>query len=255
MAMPMMISSNPPSLLESFELRAPITFQAFPGLTVHLLSLRVAEGRRGELLHRLSEAERQRAATFSHMGRRTAFIASRALLREAMSEATGGVVPAAAWSFEAGALGKPIVSGPAGLNLRFSLSYTETMVAIAVSQKFELGVDIETVASDSEVPWHVLTSAERRALHGLPPAERFLEFLRLWTIKEAYTKYLGTGASVDFRKVEVSLDAEAATAHAETAVRVPEPMVRQQVITLGTEQIVLSVAAARAETKTRRTGV
>ena len=80
----------------------------------------------------------------------------------------------------AGQRAAAISSSPAGIGMQFSVSYTTTLIAIAVSQKFEIGVDIEAVpATLAEVPWQVLTPAERHYLRTLPEAYREPLTLRL----------------------------------------------------------------------------
>jgi len=156
------------------------------------------------------------------------------------------VVPVSAWQFGLGSHGKPFVATPQGAGLRFSLSYTATLIAIAISPKFELGVDIELVPGTiSEVPWQVLTQAERQFIRTLPEAEQFTEFLNIWTIKEAYTKYLGVGASLDFRKVQVSTEENLESARTEAETRLPDPTVKQRTLEVGWQTIVLAVAGGK----------
>lgn len=236
------------SFLAAFEARNPVTFTAMPDVAVYLFSVEKCLGRIAELAELLSEAEIARAQEITHSNRRSAYVASRALLRATLTEIGGGVVPPAAWEFAPGAHGKPHVSAPQGAGMHFSLSYTTTLIAIAASRRLELGVDIETVPSTmSEVPWQVLTAAERQFIRTLPVSEQFAEFLNIWTLKEAYTKYLGVGASLDFRKVEVTTTADLATARTATEIRMPDPMVKQRTIAIGWQTIVLAVAGGRIE--------
>lgn len=232
--------------LDAFEAHSPIEFASMPGMRVHLFSVEKALDRMEDLFALLSDAERERAAGISHSVRRDAYAASRALLRATLTAASKGVVPPSAWEFGAGLHGKLYVTAPEGMTLHFSLSYTTTLIAIAVSPRLELGVDIEAVpATISEVPWQVLTRAERDHIHTLPVAEQFAEFLNIWTIKEAYTKYLGVGASLDFRKVEVSTEEDLASARSEAETRLPDPMVKQRTIEVGWQTIVLAIAGGK----------
>jgi 4'-phosphopantetheinyl transferase len=52
----------------------------------------------------------------------------------------------------------------------------------------------------------VLHPAEIAWLTGLGPGDRAQEFARLWTVKEAYLKALGTGLARDTRAFAVALD-------------------------------------------------
>jgi 4'-phosphopantetheinyl transferase len=241
--------ANEAEFLEAFEARGPISFAAMPGTIVHLFPIDRCRAGLEALAALLSPGEQARAAEIAHAGRRTAYVASRGLLRAVLTAESRGVVAPKTWTFAAGSHGKPHVASPAGIGMQFSVSYTTTLIAIAVSQKFEIGVDIEAVpATLAEVPWQVLTPAERHYLRTLPEARQFAEFLNIWTIKEAYTKYLGTGASLDFRKVEVSTTADLASARTAAETRLPEPMVKQRVLEVGTESIVLAIAAGKIET-------
>ena len=47
---------------------------------------------------------------------------------------------------------------------------------------------------------------EQALLTGAPANQSSREFIRLWTLKEAYSKMIGLGHSVDFSSLEFSLD-------------------------------------------------
>jgi phosphopantetheinyl transferase len=250
MGQPQAVTSEP-GFIEAFEARTPIEFSSMPGVTVYLFSVEKCLDRMEALAALLGEAEHGRAQEISHTIRRNAYIASRGLLRATLTAASKGVVAPEAWAFGVGPYGKPYVTSPEGLGMRFSLSYTPTLIAIAVSRRFELGVDIEAVPTTvGEVPWQVLTQAERGFIRSLPEAEQFAEFLNIWTLKEAYTKYLGVGASLDFRKVQVSTDADLATARTEAEMHLPDPTVKQRTIEVGWQTIVLAVAGAKMDAGT-----
>ena len=58
-----------------------------------------------------------------------------------------------------------------------------------------------------EPPWTVLAPEEREALAGLAePDVRHATFLRVWTLKEAVLKALGTGLSREPASVAIALD-------------------------------------------------
>lgn len=56
-----------------------------------------------------------------------------------------------------------------------------------------VGADVELEGPAGEVPWQVLHPAEREALGALPALLLGRAFARLWSLKEAYLKALGTG--------------------------------------------------------------
>ncbi len=98
--------------------------------------------------------------------------------------------------------GKPFLAGG---GLFFNVSHSGDWVAAAFSAS-EVGVDVEEVGAWREgVAARVTTAAERAHLAAFPEgAARTAEFYRLWTIKESFLKYLGTGLATDMRKVEVA---------------------------------------------------
>jgi 4'-phosphopantetheinyl transferase len=145
----------------------------------------------------LDDAERDRAATFSFVVDRQAFVAGRALTRCMLARFCG--CDARAWRFEAGSDGKPrVVNSPPGLTLGFSLSHTACMVAAAVACSQDIGIDVEAAdyaPSDVfAIAETFFTPDEVTALCALsderPISERFLS---LWTLKEAVVKATGRG--------------------------------------------------------------
>src|SRR5690606_31726227 len=118
--------------LDVSEARRPVAFAAMPGTAIHLFSIERSLEQLPALAALLSAAEAGRAAAISHPARRNAYIASRGLLRAALTAASKGVVAPEAWTFGAGPHGKPHVTSPAGIGMHFSLSYTTTLIAVAV---------------------------------------------------------------------------------------------------------------------------
>jgi phosphopantetheinyl transferase len=132
----------------------------------------------------------------------------RAPLRRLLSHVDGGRTTPADWQFATDDDGKPYVVGPSRDMWHFNTSYGDDAVAIAVSRTNDVGVDIQAVAphGTDEVPWPELTPREQARLRLLPAAERYVEFLRMWTLKEAFTKCLGRGATLAFGSLETSFD-------------------------------------------------
>ncbi|MBR2284530.1 MAG: 4'-phosphopantetheinyl transferase superfamily protein [Ruminococcus sp.] len=97
--------------------------------------------------------------------------------------------------------GKPYL--PEHPELHFNLSHTVGAAACLVSQA-ECGVDIERVRTMREnVLRRAYSPAEQQLVLSAPEPERDMLFTRLWTLKEAYVKALGTGiayplATADF---------------------------------------------------------
>lgn len=139
--------------------------------------------------------------------RRRAAMTARIILRIALSRAAEHKVRAGDWRFEVGANGKPAVA--AGLPpIHFSVSHLDTLIAVAVSAEREIGLDIECI--DQNVSPDLIAQfahiEEHHSIGGLPRPREIREFIRLWTLKEAYTKLTGSGHLLDFKSIKFTLD-------------------------------------------------
>lgn len=125
-------------------------------------------------------------------------IAARILLRLALSRAAGFRIVPSSWNFKRTAYGRLMLSDTT--DLHFSLSHVDDIVAVAVASGADLGFDLENIDRhiSSKVIATFLHPHERLALEPLPNSQKMREFIRLWTKKEAYTKLLGLGHSIDF---------------------------------------------------------
>lgn len=143
----------------------------------------------------MSPDESARAARFSHPGARLNHVVARALVRTALSHYAD--VDPRDWSFGADARGKPFVAGPATPpDLRFSLSHADGLVALAVAEGRDVGVDVENVARPVDaiaIAGAAFAPAEAAAIADAPHPEGQMRFFALWTLKEAYLKATGLG--------------------------------------------------------------
>ena len=84
----------------------------------------------------------------------------------------------------------------------------DPLVLVAISPTLEVGVDVECI--DQDVSPDVIAEFshldEHHSVGGLPRPREIREFIRLWTLKEAYTKMVGTGHSLDFKSIKFTLD-------------------------------------------------
>ena len=90
-----------------------------------------------------------------------------------------------------GPAGRPVLISP-GARLHLSVSARGGIAALAIARR-RVGIDIELADAARDIPWNILRADERETLEAAPAAERAAAFLRLWCVKEAYVKALGTG--------------------------------------------------------------
>ena len=134
-------------------------------------------------------------------------LAGRVVLRTALSHAVNGRVSPHEWRIHPDANGRPRIAK--GMpQLYFSISYAEPVVVVAVSEKFPTGIDAETVedTSTEDLIAAFCCPCEQSLLHTGAASQNSRDFIRLWTLKEAYTKLMGLGHGIDFDSIGFSLD-------------------------------------------------
>ena len=155
----------------------------------------------------MSPDERARHARFVFPADQHVFLVARALVRTTLSRYAD--VEPRAWTFQAGPYGRPEIAGPAGVPpLRFSLSHTAGLVAVAVALQVDVGIDVEGIkvrASGLDIARHYFAPSEADALEALPPERQGRAFLEYWTLKEAYIKATGLGLSAPLKSFAFEL--------------------------------------------------
>jgi len=143
----------------------------------------------------LSAEETVRYQRFHFAKHRRQFLISHAFVRTVLARYAGA--PAAALRFVVGQHGKPdLVDGG---DLRFNLSHTAGLAALAVVRGHDIGVDVEhrerrTVGI--ELAERYFAPAEVAQLHALDEVQRQEAFFAFWTLKEAYIKARGLGLAL-----------------------------------------------------------
>ena len=153
----------------------------------------------------LSPEERTRAARFHVPTDRARFVAARGSLRARLAQYLGVDPRQVPLTYTPE--GKPILAGTQALH--FNLSHSDALALLAVSPRRAVGVDVERLRTDFEpepLAKRFFAPSECEALDRVPPGERHRAFLRLWTLKEAYLKAVGSGLNTPLNRFAVSLD-------------------------------------------------
>lgn len=114
-----------------------------------------------------------------------------------------------------GPQGKPHLAPELDSPVRFNLSHSGTLAAVAVTLGEEVGVDVERRAPRPRLPIladAMLAEPERPWYEGHPPSERTKAFFDLWTAKEACSKLIGRGLTMPFSAIAVERPAAAVSA-------------------------------------------
>ncbi len=156
----------------------------------------------------LDDAERARAERFHFERDKQAYIAAHALARVMLSGQVSR--PPTAWRFASNAHGKPHVLPEAGLPpLRFNLSHARGLVAVALTQESEVGIDVEVIDPKRlsfDLAARTFAPAEVAVLRETPPANLPDALFGFWTLKEAFIKAVGQGLSVPLQAFALTLD-------------------------------------------------
>ncbi|MET7690710.1 4'-phosphopantetheinyl transferase superfamily protein [Streptomyces sp. NPDC005483] len=145
----------------------------------------------------LSAAELARRAALRTPAARRTYLASRLLARRTLGVLLG--VPWREVRITRTPLGGPVLPDRPGV--RLSISHTGQLVTVGLSRCGPLGVDAERARRPvrPELAGRICTPAELAAVAALDEPDRSESLLRLWTLKEAYVKALGTGLRVPVR--------------------------------------------------------
>jgi len=150
----------------------------------------------------LSDAELTRFRRMRSAGKRREYLAGRSAMRRVLGpliDVEPRDVP-----IEDGAHGKPEVGGHDGVHV--NLSHSGDRALLAVSRRGPIGVDIEAARPGRpfrRLARRFFAPAEYDWLDGLAAGEVADGFYRLWTLKEAYLKAIGTGLTLSSRAFEV----------------------------------------------------
>ena len=177
---------------------------------VHLWSapLDVRADKLAALSRVLDREERDRALRFRFELDRVRWTAARGWLRHLLASYLG--TEPAEVRFSQCSPGKPRLAARSHW-LRFNVSHSADMVAIAVAHSREVGIDLESTrggGSAEVVPLRFLSEREQAALVRLSGQARRRTSLQFWTGKEAYLKAVGLGLRGPVAEIDVALPLE-----------------------------------------------
>ncbi|WP_239516041.1 MULTISPECIES: 4'-phosphopantetheinyl transferase superfamily protein [unclassified Streptomyces] len=139
----------------------------------------------------------RRMRRMTHAQNRARFVASRLLLKSAASAVLGTRPSELELAYKIG--GRPHLRGIDQLDV--SLSHTDDLVVVGLTRFGRIGVDTESTDRrmlDLGTERQACTPHELEALEQVPLERRNRELVRLWTLKEAYSKAIGQGLRFRF---------------------------------------------------------
>jgi len=152
--------------------------------------------------------ERDRAARFHFAEDRARFILGRGLLRQCLSPWLDQAPETIRFSLTE--RDRPILADDE--SLQFSLTHSHELVAVALTARARIGIDLEWMQAKNDLPGiakRILSEADHRAFLALSESEKVPAFFRIWTRKEAYLKATGEGITDALQQISVSFGPEA----------------------------------------------
>ena len=177
----------------------------FEGLRVHYVphSLEYSDA---AALSALTADDFREFSAIAHPGSRNRSLATRAVLRRALSEAVDGAFAPEEWLFVRDENGKPCLEQTCP-SVDFNCSHADGMSIVVVSTTGPVGVDLVSVHSDMDIELSEMFFApgERRALGdpSKPTSEKRRAFCRYWAVKEACLKLNGDTLSEHVKEIEL----------------------------------------------------
>lgn len=123
------------------------------------------------------------------------------LVRMELSKRTG--IPAVSLNFSTQFLHKPLLlSAP---EYQFNFSHTHNMILCGITMEGPIGVDVETINRNLVIEnmEGILHPAEWQYINESDSFIRQIRFYEIWTKKESYVKFLGTGLSKRINNINI----------------------------------------------------
>ncbi len=197
----------PEALMPKWEAKTAADF-ALNGIHVWKVHLLDGKGWEKKYFSWLSDEEKQRARRIHFEAQRQRFTIAHGAVREILGCYLHQ--PAADIEFMAAPSGKPLLMDRSAINApvpQFNYSHSGDLLILAVSQRYELGIDVEQISSKIDyetISRHFYNPDELSWLQSLAPKHQAEAFYRLWTCKEAVLKADGSGLrqSLEAMKIE-----------------------------------------------------
>jgi 4'-phosphopantetheinyl transferase len=143
----------------------------------------------------LNQEERIRADRFRQSTSRNQHVVGRGMARRLLGRDR---IDPKAICFAAAKYGKPYVTEPAEAQLPFNVAHTDGLVMCGIGNRIDdlVGIDVEKLdrRTDPGLANRYFSAPEIRFLENYQSdADRRNAFLRIWTLKEAFIKAIGTG--------------------------------------------------------------
>lgn len=146
----------------------------------------------------MTDKKQLRIDRLHHEGDKKRSVAGEMLAKKSIAE-TLNIAPEEI-IIKATSQGKPYIENRP---IYFNISHCEDYVVCAVNEK-EIGIDIEKIRDvNLSIAERFFTHSESEYLNSGDTADKNKRFFEIWTAKEAYLKWLGSGITDELSKLDV----------------------------------------------------
>ncbi|MGT2749831.1 4'-phosphopantetheinyl transferase family protein [Streptococcus orisasini] len=154
-----------------------------------------------KLMTIVSEKRCLKANRFIHQKDRERCLLAEALVRYALIKDYG--MKEEKILFNRSKYGKPFLMES---NLHFNISHSGKWIVCAIGNS-QLGVDVELIRLlEYENIYKSFSSTERMHLDALSTQDKQTSFFKLWTLKESFVKFIGTGLRCPFDSFSIDIN-------------------------------------------------
>jgi len=179
-------------------------------IDVWLCDLKLLSGDTNNFYSILSEDERERADKLKVEDKKQQYIITRGVLRQRLGLLTN--IEPEDFVFKFLEHGKPVLANNHQCtDITFNISHSHDLALIAISQKQNIGIDIEKINQESDhkaLITRFFSKAEQSEFQTMQEANKARAFCACWTRKEAFIKAIGSGVSYGLDKFDVTVDPE-----------------------------------------------
>ena len=148
----------------------------------------------------VTEERRMRADRFHMIDDAKRSICAELLLQYSLFQTVGRLVE---MDIVYNEFGKPFMNHMIGFS--YNLSHSGKWVVIAYGNS-DVGIDIEKIQTGIvDIADDFFTKEEKGFIHSAADKERTKRFTQIWTLKESYIKFLGTGLSTKLNSFSVNV--------------------------------------------------
>ena len=160
------------------------------------------------LINLISPDERAQLLDIRNKQRQKSFLWGRVLLRKVLNRVAGNECKNRKWHLHTDSYGRPRLQHDEGncQDISFSISHTHGLVCVAASSQFHVGLDVELIPKENIDIDAALAPEEQDYLKTFQGRAKTKKTIIIWTVKEAYSKLLGKGLSMDFQTLVVDLE-------------------------------------------------